>query len=1130
MNHLKRRWRRWLVVLLLLAGLIAGGRWFLSSPYVTGRAAATLEKLYGGRVRVGSASIGTNNTVLNDVQLFERDQGPGQEPWLTIDRLETDVSLWDLVSGTPPTQVILNGVTVRLRFDAEGRLLTTLPPTPKSTGPAPELPDVQLTDGRVLLLGVDGRQLIFDKVEATLKAQGASHVFAGSGHNAAWGQSNVAGTLDPARNSISAELKSDKIVHVTQTMLEGLPVVPANVWRQVQLDGDTTITVKLANDGGPSVSVALAPTGTHLRIPAVDLETFNTSGAVDIADGKIALRKMQGQFASGTLTADLDLEFPKVGLRINILQLGLDNVDLRALPGRWSIPPQLQGRVHASAKLQMTIADGKMQTRGTGQGEIRQATIGGQSTNQPILLTIADVKGTTCLIGQFSLPVTDLPALATAFEVKLPPEIKGRVALAFRTEFPLDTITDPLTYRASGHSLLEPLQLAGLSVDPLDADWAYKDGDLKLHTIRGNLAGGKLTGHAVVHLQAPFSFEAKLYPDDINLAAFDKLDAGFRPPVQIAGTLTASAELSGTLRPFTVLTKGTAAVKDFTAAGWMVTEAKASWHSDADKLLVDEFEAKAYDGSIRGTASLPLSAATSGTFQLHLADIDAGRLGREQFGASTRVEGKVSGVVEGRIAKQAGDRPRDVSVALDLRSPRLGMERVSAEKVALVVRYRHGSVHYHLDGRMLGGTVELQGELNVADQQQAYTARPGHLRLAHIEVDRLLALCSNAGEPLPMRGTLDADLRFRLLGKELTPLARGRVLLTGLAWQDQTLAAAAQADLIIDHQEITLRDFTATVGQGILSGKLVVNLSQPQRSWFTAALDGADLTTVLQPWPELAQHCQGTVDLRLRGKLGKECSGSCDAVLIRAKIAGLAVNEWRLPIRWSLVPSEGRGHLEIHDSHLQVSGGTGTLDLSAGWNSTLRLDSQLRFVGVDLRQAFPGLKLGNGRANGRLDISGDHMRSLDDVGATLQATFQQTQAMQFPVLRQIAPILGFQSSSTFQNGDLRARLARSVVHIERMTFYEGPLQLYADGNVTLQGRVLLDVTANTGKLTNVAAALGWRLPAGRGIAGELLAKATTALSPRLVHLHVTGTVHEPIIQVVPLPMLTEQALRFFGGL
>src|SRR5204862_3690349 len=114
-------------------------------------------------------------------------------------------------------------------------------------------------------------------------------------------------------------------------------------------------------------------------------------------------------------------------------------------------------------------------------------------------------------------------------------------------------------------------------------------------------------------------------------------------------------------------------------------------------------------------------------------------------------------------------------------------------------------------------------------------------------------------------------------------------------------------------------------------------------------------------------------------------------------------------------------------------------------------------------------------------------------------------------------------------GDLRARLAKGVVYVERLSLQDGALQVYADGNLTLQGRVNLDVTANTGKLTNIGAALGWRVSPTGTIARELLKKATTALSPRLVHLHVTGTVREPTVQVTPLPLLTEQALRFFAG-
>src|SRR5262249_9118008 len=153
------------------------------SPYVTGRAAAALEKLYGGTVRVGSADIGLHGTVLKRVELFEKGDGPGQQPWMSIDRLETDLSLWDILHGGQPTKVVVRGVTVHLRFDDNGPLLTQLPTPPNSAEPLPPLPEVQVTDSRVLLVGTKDRQLLFEQVEATLKPDGTRYDLAGGGRN-----------------------------------------------------------------------------------------------------------------------------------------------------------------------------------------------------------------------------------------------------------------------------------------------------------------------------------------------------------------------------------------------------------------------------------------------------------------------------------------------------------------------------------------------------------------------------------------------------------------------------------------------------------------------------------------------------------------------------------------------------------------------------------------------------------------------------------------------------------------------------------------------------------------------------------------------------------------------------------
>src|SRR5436853_126043 len=82
----------------------------------------------------------------------------GGQPWVRIDRVEADVPLTDLLAGRLPSNVRLSGVKVTLRFDAEGRLLTELPPRPDSaSAPLGTLPEIEVTDSQVFLLGTQDR-------------------------------------------------------------------------------------------------------------------------------------------------------------------------------------------------------------------------------------------------------------------------------------------------------------------------------------------------------------------------------------------------------------------------------------------------------------------------------------------------------------------------------------------------------------------------------------------------------------------------------------------------------------------------------------------------------------------------------------------------------------------------------------------------------------------------------------------------------------------------------------------------------------------------------------------------------------------------------------------------------------
>jgi hypothetical protein len=200
------------------------------------------------------------------------------------------------------------------------------------------------------------------------------------------------------------------------------------------------------------------------------------------------------------------------------------------------------------------------------------------------------------------------------------------------------------------------------------------------------------------------------------------------------------------------------------------------------------------------------------------------------------------------------------------------------------------------------------------------------------------------------------------------------------------------------------------------------------------------------------------------------------------------------------------------------------------------VEGKLQFANVDLRkllrESADAAYLGGGKITGRLDFTGPGLGSLEDLTATLEARLAQTQALEFPVLRQLSPILGVSRSTSFQKGDLRARLARGVARVERLSLEGGPADLFLTGTVTPQGRINLDVHARTRATGLSLAALrvaGIQLPLQGTMPGRLLTQANTFLSSRLIHLRVTGTVSAPTVQVMVLELLRDEAVRFFLG-
>jgi hypothetical protein len=237
---------------------------------------------------------------------------------------------------------------------------------------------------------------------------------------------------------------------------------------------------------------------------------------------------------------------------------------------------------------------------------------------------------------------------------------------------------------------------------------------------------------------------------------------------------------------------------------------------------------------------------------------------------------------------------------------------------------------------------------------------------------------------------------------------------------------------------------------------------------------------------------------------------------------------------WDIAPGR-RGELRLHDAMAQASRGRLTGQANLAWGEAARLYGQVRFSALDVGELlshYSQTKVIGGLASGRVDLGGQNMRSVQDLTARVEAKLAQADPGQMPVFRQIMPMIlpGVGANVTFQSGDLRGQLSRGVFRIERLALIGDLARVYAEGTVTTQRRLNLDVVANTKQLgvdPAMLQLLGIALPALGPIPLGTLNQAVSYLSNRTVSLRVTGSIKAPSVRVNPVPFLTESAVRFF---
>ncbi|HXT61169.1 MAG TPA: AsmA-like C-terminal region-containing protein, partial [Pirellulales bacterium] len=178
----------------------------------------------------------------------------------------------------------------------------------------------------------------------------------------------------------------------------------------------------------------------------------------------------------------------------------------------------------------------------------------------------------------------------------------------------------------------------------------------------------------------------------------------------------------------------------------------------------------------------------------------------------------------------------------------------------------------------------------------------------------------------------------------------------------------------------------------------------------------------------------------------------------------------------------------------------------------------------------PSNPAGRGTISGVVSISGRNVTSARDLNARMGVKLRDVQGLPGSHAAHAHTSGALGGATKFSCGELRAGLSRGVLRIERLSLEGQKTQLYATGTATVGGRLDLQVTVDTGLLDSSSQSvvtLATQLALVAVPPLGLVLEANKFLSDQVVHLHVTGNFRGPSVRVLPLPLLGEEAVRFF---
>jgi hypothetical protein len=853
-----RRVGRWVLIglgVVALAGIAlrVGAGLFLHSAGGRAVVAERLGAAIGLPVEVGDLSVGSASS---SIRFRVLDPALGNSPdaeVLAVESAAADVSFAELVTGrVRPQEVRLRGVSVSLRLDASGKLLTTLPTLPESqVGGDTPVPRVVVEDARVTVRQ-EGRPA-FSVSNVTLRAEpnGSKVVLSGSADDPAWGKWALSGEADRAGGTGWADVAADD-APVALDRLRSLPYIPTAVWDNVQPAGQGKAVVHLTVGAGPDHAVGYdvriqAGAGATVGLPAADVTLQDVRGLVRVHDGKVEVGGAAGEpaatakLAGGTVRLGGRYDFGPEPSVADPIAVSVDRLAVKDLPAKWGLKTlggKLPGRLSledgfltGSARLKLLVhADGKVETFGGGTGDIALPNFLGGKGRIGVTLG-GDGKRLDFNLGE----ATVAPPAGKAAEPNPPgpPSLGGTGGLGrsgllgSKALLALFLLQDPPPARTDQ--------------TPLDATLSLRDVDI-----------AQLVQQ--LELKIPYKIDGKV-----------TLRAKLTVPLGQA-TTAASYKLVGTLTSpelrFEGLTVRAAAELNYQNGVLALTELRG--------LVPQPGKADAAPGEFRGTARAAIDPPGETSAALTLTRLPVGPVLAAVPDLGVSGGGTVTGRAEFRAPFDKISDPTTWAASAKLTSDELAVAGRTAKAVSFSAAVAKGVVSLSdtaatIEGIPVtaAGTLGLTGEFKFDATVKATGASVTDLR----------KLVPEAELPVPVEGALNAEARLTGTLSPLALSAAGHVTASDLTL-NKTPANHLDVRWQLDPDRLRVTQLTARVFGGTVDGRLDYPLKPDRAGSFAVGFKELDAAAARSFVPDFPVRVTGAVTGNVAGTIPPAKDGS----------------------------------------------------------------------------------------------------------------------------------------------------------------------------------------------------------------------------------------------------------------